>query len=73
MFIPNAIEIKNRREKLGLTKTQLAKKSSLPANAIGRIENGMVSKTQALRACAIAKTLKCQVTDIFIDEKENER
>lgn len=70
MYIAKREEIKRRRLATGLNKKELSLRAGLPANAIGRIENGENGQTHPLRARAIAKALQCGVEDIFTETKE---
>lgn len=63
-LIPCIIEIKNRREKLKLSKQRLALQAGLPSNAVYRIESGETKKINHLRAREIARVLGCKVEDI---------
>lgn len=65
MYIPLVEEIKTKRIQSGLNCSQLSIKAGLPQNAIGRIERGDSKFTHPLRAKAIAKALRCRLTDIF--------
>ena len=69
MYIVKQQELKRKREELGITKSRLSKEAGLPNNAVGRMENGDY-RTHPIRAKAIAEALQCEVSDIFIDEKE---
>lgn len=64
LVIPKIQEIKSRRERLGLSKRQLALLAGLPSNAIYRIENGENQQTSNLRAREIARVLCCNIEDI---------
>ena len=55
-LIPCIIEIKNRREKLKLSKQRLALQAGLPSNAVYRIESGETKKIFA--ACQSAALKK---------------
>lgn len=65
MLIAKVSEIKRRRNSLGISMCALSEKAGLPNNAIYRIENMKFNKTHPIRARAIAKALKCKVSDIF--------
>ena len=56
--------IKKTRIKNGLTQLDLSKKSGLTLRTIQRIENGIYVPSTVL-ALKIAKTLKCNVEDLF--------
>ena len=64
LVTPKIQEIKNRRERLGLSKYQLAILAGLPGNSVYRIENGDNQQTSHLRAREIARVLGCNVEDI---------
>lgn len=64
LIIPRITEIKDRRERLGLSQHQVALQAGLSGNAIYRIESGESKKINHLRAREIAKVLGCKVEDI---------
>ena len=66
MLVANAVRIKELRERLGLNQKRLSEKAGLPANAIFRIEAGTYTRTQDLRARAIADALGCPLEEIFV-------
>ena len=63
--IPRVDEIRNRRLKAGLDMKELSTKASLPGNAILRIERHETTRTNHLRAQAIANALGCPVEELF--------
>lgn len=68
MFVlPNVDEIIRRRTLTGLSQHQLSLKAGLSGCAINRIENGKTKNIHHLRAEAIAKALRCKVSDIFLE------
>ena len=68
MFVlPNVDEISRRRTLTGLSQHQLSLKAGLSGCAINRIENGKTKNIHHLRAEAIAKALRCKVSDIFLE------
>ena len=72
MLTAKVNEIQKRRTAANLSREALSRKAGLPDNAIYRIEKCMSAQTHPLRARAIAKALKCKVTDIF-DEPDKQR
>lgn len=68
-LVPKVDEIKKRRLEIGLSKHQLSLKAGLGDSAICRIENRIVKKIHHLRAREIANVLKCNVNEIFEEEK----
>ena len=68
MFVlPNVDEIIRSRTLTGLSQHQLSLKAGLSGCAINRIENGKTKNIHHLRAEAIAKALRCKVSDIFLE------
>lgn len=65
MISPRQEEIKKRREKLGLLRSELSRRAGLPDNAILRIEKGETKYTHPIRARAIADALGCELEDVF--------
>lgn len=65
MLVAKSNEITRRRTEMSLSKPELAKKAGLPRNSLYRIEASAYSFTYPIRAKAIAKVLKCKVSDIF--------
>lgn len=63
---PKVDKIVDLRQKKGLSKHQLSLKAGLGNQALSRIERGETKKIHPLRAKAIADTLECKVSDIFI-------
>lgn len=68
-LIPKVEEIKKRRLEAGLSKHQLSLMAGLGGSSICRIENEIVKKVHHLRAREIADILKCNVNEIFEEEK----
>lgn len=66
MFMtPKIDELVKRRTEAGLSQHQLSLNSGIGGSSLSRIESGATNAIHPLRAKAIAKTLKCKVTDIF--------
>lgn len=65
-------KIRELREKMGLSMWATAKKAGLPKNAVLRIESGEATRTNHLRAEAIAKALGVKPNEIFRPWKEIE-
>lgn len=63
-LIPNIIEIKKRREHIGLSQHQASLQAGLGGSSIYRIESGKSQRISHLRAREIAQVLGCQVDDI---------
>lgn len=69
MLIANVKKIVELRTARGLNQKALSEKAGLPVNAVFRIETGAYSRTQDLRARAIADALGCKVEEIFTNER----
>ena len=65
LYRPNTEQIKNLREKNGLSRFGLSKKAGMGGSALYRIETGTTESVHHLSAKAIAKALSCEVEDIF--------
>lgn len=65
MLKPKRVEIRNRRLSLNLSMNKLSHIAGLSSCSIYRIENGIGEYTHPIRAKAIAKALKCKLSDIF--------
>ena len=71
MYIkPNIDELRCRRVEKNLSQHKLSRMAGLGGNAINNIETGTTLAIHPLRAKVIAEALQCEVSDIFIDEKE---
>lgn len=68
-LIPKTSEIRARRLAENLSQHGLSMRANLGGQAINRIERGETTGIHPLRAQAIAKALKCKVTDIFEEPK----
>ncbi len=68
MLIAKVDKIVSLRQAQGLNQKGLSEKAGLPVNAIFRIETGAYTRTQSLRAKAIADALGCSVDEIFTPE-----
>lgn len=58
--------IKERREHLKMSQTELAKKSNVSRTIISGLENGVISVTTTETLLKIAAALECKVADIFL-------
>lgn len=65
MLVPNKLKIVERRLELKLSQKALSQKAGLPENAVYRLENKDFRYIYPIRAKAIARALKCKVSDIF--------
>lgn len=63
------MNIKNRREKLGITQKQMAEKLSLAQPMIAQIERGTKIPNMIL-GLAIARMLGCTMEDLVEDAKD---
>ena len=72
MLIAKVDKIIELRKAHGLNQKRLSEKAGLPVNAVFRIETGAYTRTQDLRAKAIANALECKVEEIFTSEQEPE-
>ena len=70
MLIAKVDKIIELRKAHGLNQKRLSEKAGLPVNAVFRIETGAYTRTQDLRAKAIANALECKVEEIFTSEQE---
>lgn len=61
-----AINLKQTREKKGLSQNQLAQAIGHTANSIQRIEKGRFKSIPTDTLDKICKSLKCQVSDLLI-------
>ena len=61
MLIAKVDKIIELRKARGLNQKKLSEKAGLPVNAVFRIETGAYTRTQDLRAKAIASALECKV------------
>lgn len=59
--------IRERREYLKMSQTELAKKSNVSRTIISGLENGVISVTTTETLLKIATALECKVADIFLD------
>lgn len=69
MLIAKVDKIIELRKAHGLNQKRLSEKAGLPVNAVFRIETGAYTRTQDLRAKAIANALECKVEEIFTSEQ----
>lgn len=61
MLIAKVDKIIELRKAHGLNQKRLSEKAGLPVNAVFRIETGAYTRTQDLRAKAIANALECNI------------
>ena len=59
--------VKERREELGMSQTQLIEKSGVSRSKIYQLENGFEGEIKVGTLLALMKTLKCGVHKIIID------
>lgn len=64
LVIPKIIEIKKRREHIGLSQHQVSLQAGLTDTALHYIESGKTQKISHLRAREIARVLGCNIEDI---------
>lgn len=60
-------KIKELRNALGISQTELAESSQVSRTIISGLENGSVKVTTTDTLLKISKALKCKVTDIFLE------
>lgn len=60
--------LKNKREDLNMTKTELARKSNVSRQTISSIENHQLNNIESKTMLKIANALNCDVGDIFFKE-----
>lgn len=60
-------KVKERREKLGMSQEELSKKSKVSRTIISGLESGREIVTSTDTLSRLARTLKCSVSDIFLD------
>lgn len=60
--------LKNKREDLKMTKTELARKSNISRQTISSIENHQLNNIESKTMLKIANALNCDVGDIFFKE-----
>lgn len=58
-------KIKERREKLGMTQTELVKKSGICRATISMLENGYEIDLKVSTLISLASALKCSVNTLF--------
>lgn len=59
-------KVRERRESLGLTQEELAKRAGISRQTIIAIESDMEVPTSTTTLIRLAKSLMCKVSDIFI-------
>ncbi len=69
----DASKLKEIRTQKGFTCYSLAKKSGIGLKSIWRYENGISTKTDNLRAKVIAKSLQCNIKDIFTEIEKDKK
>lgn len=60
-------KVKERREKLGMSQEELSKESKVSRTIISGLESGREIVTSTDTLSRLARTLKCSVSDIFLD------
>lgn len=60
-------KVKECREKLGMTQEELSKESKVSRTIISGLESGREIITSTDTLSRLARTLKCSVSDIFLD------
>ncbi len=60
-------KIKELRNELGMSQTELAESSQVSRTIISGLENGSIKVTTTDTLLKIAKALRCKVTDIFLE------
>jgi len=68
LVMVDAIKLKNERQKKGLSRHALSKKSGLGKNALYQLESGLYKKCSLVRLKEIAKQLNIDVKELV---KEN--
>ena len=64
-------KVKDYRERLGMTQEQLSRESKVSRTIISGLESGKEIVTSTDTLIRLAKTLKCSVSDIFLDWLSN--
>ncbi len=60
-------KIKEQRDKLGMSQAELAEQSRVSRTIISGLESGSIKVTTTETLLKIAKVLKCNVADIFLE------
>ncbi len=60
-------KIKEQRDKLGMSQAELAEQSRVSRTIISGLESGNIKVTTTETLLKIAKVLKCNVADIFLE------
>ena len=60
-------KIREQRNKLGISQTELAERSQVSRTIISGLENGSLNVTTTETLLKIAGALRCKVTDIFLE------
>lgn len=60
-------KVKDYRERLGMTQEELSRESKVSRTIISGLESGKEIVTSTDTLIRLAKTLKCSVSDIFLD------
>ena len=60
-------KIKEQRDKLGMSQSDLAEQSRVSRTIISGLESGSIKVTTTETLLKIAKVLKCNVADIFLE------
>ncbi|WP_251205332.1 helix-turn-helix transcriptional regulator [Acetatifactor aquisgranensis] len=60
-------KIKEQRDKLGMSQSDLAEQSRVSRTTISGLESGSIKVTTTETLLKIAKVLKCNVADIFLE------
>lgn len=60
-------KIKEQRDKLGMSQAELAEQSRVSRTIISGLESGSINVTTTETLLKIAKVLKCNVADIFLE------
>lgn len=60
-------KIKEYRDMMGMSQTELAERSNVSRTIISGLESGNITVTTTETLLKIAKALNCKVTDIFLE------
>lgn len=60
-----AYKVKERREELGMSQTELCQKAGVSRQTLSGIEAGKVANVTVKTLQKLAKALSCRVSDIF--------